>query len=236
MKKKLVIILIIVSLLAVLFTPIPIGVYKDGGTRVYSALTYKIVDWNRITGESTYSKTHVYFFPNNFKSITSLWETVNAEYSFSFLAKVLEVKNSSVLVEVVEESVWLSFKIGDKVSCGTNQLKNVDAMVGSIVKITYNGFVEETYPPQIYATSWELCKNYEYSFTAKILEISDNSVLVEPIGDGDGISGVDKVEFKTANLPQIDIKVGSKVKITYNGQVMYSLPAQINALSWQLCE
>ncbi len=236
MKKKIIIILIIVSLLAVLFTPIPIGVYRDGGTRVYSALTYKIVDWNRITGESTYSKTHVYFFPNNFKSITSLWETVDAEYSFSFLAKVLEVNDSRILVEVVTENGWSSFKIGDKVSCGTKQLENVDAKVGNIVKITFNGFIEEMYPPQIYATNLQVCDDTAYSFDATILEINENSVLVGPIGDGDGISGVDKVEFKTANLPPIDIKMGSIVKVTYNGQVMYSYPAQINALSWKLCE
>lgn len=56
MKKKLVIILIIVGILAVLFTPIPTGVCKDGGTRVYSALTYKIVDWNRISSYGIYEK------------------------------------------------------------------------------------------------------------------------------------------------------------------------------------
>jgi hypothetical protein len=53
MKKKIIVILIIVGILTVLFTPIPSGVYKDGGTRVYSALTYKIVDWNKLTGENT---------------------------------------------------------------------------------------------------------------------------------------------------------------------------------------
>ena len=60
MKKKVIIALIIIGILAVLFTPIPTGVYKDGGTRVYSALTYKIVDWNRITGYSIYEKNSVY--------------------------------------------------------------------------------------------------------------------------------------------------------------------------------
>ena len=73
MKKKLIIILIIIGIIAVLFTPIPSGVYKDGGTRVYSALTYKIVDWNRLSNESIYNKTRVYFFPNNFRTIDDLW-------------------------------------------------------------------------------------------------------------------------------------------------------------------
>ena len=40
---------------------------------MYSALTYKIVDWNRLTGDDIYSKTKLYFFPNNFKTIDALW-------------------------------------------------------------------------------------------------------------------------------------------------------------------
>ena len=155
MKKRIVIILIVIGLLAVLFTPIPTGVYKDGGTRVYSALTYKIVDWNRITSYATYEKNSIYFFPYNFKSIDTLWE-----------------------MEFIET---LS------------------------------------------------------SFKAFVLELNENSVLVRPSAGSD-ISGVDKVEFSTANLPELDIKVGSKIKVTYNGQVMYSYPAQINALEWEIVE
>lgn len=61
MKKKIWIPIVIV-LIAVLFIPIPSGVYKDGGTREYTALTYKIVKWNRLTGDSTYDKLCVYLF------------------------------------------------------------------------------------------------------------------------------------------------------------------------------
>ena len=53
MKKKIWIPIVIVALLAILVIPIPTGVYKDGGTREYTALTYKIVDWNRMTGDAT---------------------------------------------------------------------------------------------------------------------------------------------------------------------------------------
>lgn len=56
MKKKVWIPIVIVALLAILVTPIPTGVYNDGGTREYTALTYKVVDWNRLTDDgSTYS-------------------------------------------------------------------------------------------------------------------------------------------------------------------------------------
>ena len=235
MKKKAVIILIIVSLVAVLFTPIPTEVYKDGGTRVYSALTYKIVDWNRFAGESTYSKTRVYFFPTNFKSIDALWELENVEPAFTFIATILEINDGNVMVKPKENS-WV-LDSSDKISFGTDDLEKIEVKVGDAVKITFNGVVMESYPAQIYASSWEIYndKDVECYFTAEVLEIDENSVLVEPL-TGDNISGIDKVAFNTANLPKLDIKVGSKIKVTYNGQVMYSYPAQINALSWQLCE
>ena len=62
MKKKVIIPVIIALVLAILFVPIPTGVYKDGGTREYSALTYKIVKWNRLTEAGTYNKTRLLGF------------------------------------------------------------------------------------------------------------------------------------------------------------------------------
>ena len=98
MKKKLWIPIGMVVFLAILVIPIPTGPYRDGGTREYTALTYKIVDWNRLTGDSTYDKTKVYFFPYNFKSIDSLWYYEEDEVEHSFVATVLEINGDSVLV------------------------------------------------------------------------------------------------------------------------------------------
>ena len=75
MKKKVLIpIIAAVILSAVLFVPIPQGTCEDGGTRVYTALTYKIVAWNRIRGYGVYQKTSVYFGSDRNKSIDELWE------------------------------------------------------------------------------------------------------------------------------------------------------------------
>ena len=54
MKKRLTVILLAIFLL--LLIPVPTGVYKDGGTREYTALTYKIVSWNRLTDGGIYKK------------------------------------------------------------------------------------------------------------------------------------------------------------------------------------
>ncbi len=81
-KSKIIIIISIILLCVVLFTPIPLGPIEDGGTREYLALTYRIVKWNRLYGISEDGETHaevyqntcVYFFPDNFKDYHELWE------------------------------------------------------------------------------------------------------------------------------------------------------------------
>ena len=155
MKKKVWIPIVIVVLLAILVIPIPTGVYKDGGTREYTALTYKVVDWNRLTDDgSTYSATKVYFFPNNFRSIDNLWYKEEPNVEHSFVATILEINGSSVTVQPVENSAVLMS--ADKVSFGTSDLEKIEVEVGSVVKVTYKGGVMESYPAQVNATSWQL--------------------------------------------------------------------------------
>lgn len=74
MKKKMWLIPIII-LLFVLVIPIPTGMYWDGGTMEFTALTYKIVKWNRMYANSnTYNKLKIYPFPMNMLSIGDLFE------------------------------------------------------------------------------------------------------------------------------------------------------------------
>lgn len=159
MKKKIWIPIVIV-LIAVLFIPIPSGVYKDGGTREYTALTYKIVKWNRLTGDSTYDKLRVYLFPNNFRSIGSLWTHEEDNVEHSFIATVLEVGGSSALVQPVSDSAEL--KSSDKISFSIGELEKLDVEVGSVVKVTYTGEIMESYPAQINATSWQLSNDLRH--------------------------------------------------------------------------
>ena len=156
MKKKIWIPIIVI--LAILVIPIPTGVYKDGGTREYTALTYKIVNWNRLTDSGgIYQKTKVYFFPYNFKSIDGLWYYEEDEVEHSFVAPILEINGSSVIVEPAEDSAV--FMSTGKVSFGTSDLEKIEVEVGSVVKVTYTGGVMESYPAQVHAKSWELLED-----------------------------------------------------------------------------
>jgi len=66
-KKKLAWIIAAMLLAAVLFTPVRM-IYKDGGTRTYTALTYKVIVWNTLEGRRG---VEFYPFPLNFRSLDS---------------------------------------------------------------------------------------------------------------------------------------------------------------------
>lgn len=173
MKKRKWIPIIVAVFISVLVIPIPSGVYKDGGTREYTALTYKVVKWNRIvTPDDIYSATKVYFFPNNFKDIDSLWYMEEDEIEYSFVATVLEIGENFALVEPVDgEDEWRS---SDKITFSTTKLENIGAEVGSVVQVTYTGGIMESYPAQINAKSWKLSDQLKHlEYTEKWLDKTD---------------------------------------------------------------
>ena len=63
MKKKILIICAI--LLLILVVPIPTARMKDGGSKEYIALTYKIIAWHHDCGDKFFEKTCIYFFLDN---------------------------------------------------------------------------------------------------------------------------------------------------------------------------
>ena len=170
MKKKIWLpIIAAVVPLAVLFVPIPSGTYKDGGTREYAALTYKIVDWNKLTSDGKYDKTKIYFFPNNFKSINELWTYEEDEVEYQFNATILELSDTTALVEPLEDED--ERRSSDKISFGLKGLDDIEAKVGSVVEVTYAGGMMESYPAQIKAVSWKLSDNLRHlEFTEQWLD------------------------------------------------------------------
>lgn len=75
MKKTRIAIIIVAVLLLILLIPFPSGTADDGGSREFTALTYKIIKWNHIVdADETYTGTDFYLLPDNFKSMSELWE------------------------------------------------------------------------------------------------------------------------------------------------------------------
>lgn len=161
MKKKVwLIILSAAVLLAILLIPIPQGPYEDGGTRGYTALTYKIVDWNRLTTDGSYEATKLYWFPNNFKSIDELWAYEEQNMVHKFVATVLELDATSALVQPVEGEDEL--RSSNQIRINLADLADIGAQVDSEVEISYTGGIMESYPAQINAIKWELSRNLRH--------------------------------------------------------------------------
>lgn len=153
MKKKIIIPIVIIVLLLVLFLPIPSGVYKDGGSRSYTSLTYKIVSWHRIDGANRiYDETKVYFFPKNFKSLDELWELEKQNIDYPTLkVEIKEIYEDSVIAEVIDNKEG---QPRGQVSFGISKLENINVAIGDIVEVTYTN-VMETYPTQMDVISWK---------------------------------------------------------------------------------
>lgn len=71
-------------------------------------------------------------------------------------------------------------------------------------------------------------------FYATVQKINGSSVLVVPLAGEDELRSSDQITFSTKELEDIGACAGDIVKITYNGQIMESYPAQIKAISWEL--
>lgn len=79
-KRRIVIIAAAVLLLLVLFVPYRTDILEDGGSKVYSAVMYKYIQWKGVltdeygqpAGGIGTIRTSIHWFPNNRKPIDEL--------------------------------------------------------------------------------------------------------------------------------------------------------------------
>jgi len=79
-----------------------------------------------------------------------------------------------------------------------------------------------------------LIYNTNETFTATVLKNTGTTILVEPVAGESELNSSDKISvtvpLKNATLLNLsEFAVGSKVVITYSGEIMESYPAQIRA-------
>lgn len=79
----------------------------------------------------------------------------------------------------------------------------------------------------------------QYEFIATIIEAHDKYIIVEPEKGTNERKSSDKISMKinrtTTGINDFCV-VGNKVKITYNGNIMESYPAQISAIKIELAD
>ena len=151
MRRKVWWVVLLVALLAVFFLPIPNGQLKDGGTRVYTALTYKLVRWQRLTAAGRHDATRIYWFPQNFRSLDGLWAQEEENVRQTVTGKIVKIEGQLVSIEPVAGE----FGGYDLLQFSSADLPDIGAQVGSCVEVTFRGGIMEIYPAQIRPVSWE---------------------------------------------------------------------------------
>ena len=69
-----------------------------------------------------------------------------------FTGKVVEVYDSGCLLEVIDKGNW-NFSIGDKVQVNTKIENCPKYSVDDYLRISFDGIVAESYPPQIHGVT-----------------------------------------------------------------------------------
>lgn len=153
----------VLLLLAVLFLPIPQTSADDGGSREYVALTYKIVDWNRITEDGIYEATRIYWGAERKLPMEELWGYEIDKVEQKFLAIVTDHYNSTFTTALVEplEGEW-ERSSSDLISVSWELLKQAGAEIGDIVEVTYTGGIMEIYPAAINETRVTLANDLRH--------------------------------------------------------------------------
>lgn len=154
MKK---IIVIIAIMIIIMLIPISIRRLKDGGSVEYKAILYKITKIHRLNEQSEdgYERGWVI----NILGI-QVYNKTNIEINSGkevLEVKVVDIGKDSMLVEVTKDTE--GFTKGNQVSVNISKIKtNIKKKINidSQIKITFNGNVNVSYPPQICADKIEL--------------------------------------------------------------------------------
>lgn len=73
-----------------------------------------------------------------------------------------------------------------------------------------------------------------YYFYATVVEVYEKSVIVEPVEGSRELNSSDKISIRIENTKEYPI--GTKLKITYDGIIMETYPAQINEIKVEIVQ
>lgn len=165
-KKRIVILCVLLSLL--LLVPIP-SKMKDGGTVHYNAILYDVYDVHRLKAadasdadgafETEYIdgiivKVLGFTIFNNVESACEHAQD-DAQTPY-FVGKVLETNEKGFLALVTDTGNG-SFAVGETVQVNTDLLETVSYDIGDCFRISFDGKVALSYPPQVMSVT-EICK------------------------------------------------------------------------------
>ena len=94
--------------------------------------------------------------------------------------------------------------------------------------------IEEDYRKEFEGEKENSSENTEHSFFGKVIESDTTYIVVEPNEDEEEIKSADKISIGLGKDNDAVFMVGTNVKITYDGIIMESYPAQVKATKIEL--
>ena len=145
MKSKTKLILTIVVLFILLF-PIT-AIYKDGGTKTYTSLLYKVIIWKNIDSSKS---TDFYFFPFNLKTLDSYRKEDKTIYNFIYKTKDNCDNKKDLYFELSDSNIYTYCL--DKIEIKT---KNTTRDFKTYLNENYINIDYITEKMQITASAWD---------------------------------------------------------------------------------
>lgn len=84
------------------------------------------------------------------------------------------------------------------------------------------------------AVLYKAVENVAYSFFAKVIQSGEKYIIVEPVEGSNERKSSDKISIGLGENNDVIYPVGANVKITYDGMIMETYPAQINVIKIEI--
>ena len=233
-KKKL--ILIIAVILILLLIPYRKDMLWDGGSVEYKSVLCKYTKVHKLAEGNSgfYEGLKIEFlgfkiFDNTKRVHTEILYACDPRFSpKSINDKITEYfadnkKNSSNM------GYWYVDEASSKVVVGMIDISNEkqEEFLNSVFEICGTDYIKQIKDNQLI-----VFKESKGVFTGEIIEFKNDSMLVKILSEEVGSIGSDKVYVQGKDVNSY--KVGNKVRITYNGQILTSYPPQVGGSKVEL--
>lgn len=183
MKRRTVkIVIYVLVALVLLFAPVPIATFDDGGTMVWESLTYTMVRWKTYvdSDEPVYENTRIYWFNDKRTSISELWEKEKHNVQRTMRATVIDLQEDIALLEPVASEYEAS--LSNRISICITNLEKMSVQRGSVVEVTYKGEISKGSASTVNAISWRLSGNLSHlEYTGEYLDKSKAQTYEENV-------------------------------------------------------
>ena len=235
MSKKKIILIVIVVILILLLIPYKKDMLWDGGSVEYKSVLCKYTKVHRLANNSGYYEgieiefLGLKIFDNTKLARASILFACDPRFSSkSINDKITEYfsdnKNNSSNM-----AYWYVDEASSKVVVGMIDISNEkqEEFFNSVFEICGADYIKQIKDNQLIEF-----KESKGIFIGEIIEFKNDSMLVKILSEEVGSIGSDKVYVQGKDVNSY--KVGNKVRITYNGQILTSYPPQVGGSKIEL--